>query len=197
MKVLPYLKRDSLVFIHDFFSRVPHYSPLLKYYDEVGRVLAYRNFDLSLGPIDEPQGLIVLRKSEQAINISLTADEIDRIYESTDWHYPFGPPLTSLYGYYQYLLTFLTLSKWKRARSASTLSQLVKKDMWRMLITYFLFSLVAAIFRKFLTSTMSSICTSVRTKEDLQGPPSVSSSSSQSSCANITRRFASYSVCSR
>lgn len=130
LKVLPYLKPDSLVFIHDFFSRTRHYSAVLRYCDEVAHVLAYRNNDPTLGPIDEPQGLIVLRRSKYKTG-SLTATETDAIYNSFEWQEPFGPPLTSLYEYSRYTASVTDFSRLRRARTPLALVNLVKRDMIR------------------------------------------------------------------
>lgn len=145
LKILPYLKPDSVVFIHDFYARTQHYGSLLRYYEEVARVRAVRNQDESQGPIDEPQGLIVLRRAAN-ISFPLTTQHIDDIYDSVDWRIPFGPPLTSVHAYGVYLSTYFDIGKWRRARTPRVLVSLVKKDVFRLVCLYvvgaFLWSVV-------------------------------------------------------
>lgn len=146
LKVLPYLKPDSLVFIHDFFSRTNLYGAVLQYYDEVARVLAVRNDDPTLGPIDEPQGLIVLRRSDDRNITPPTMEQIDAIYDSIDWRIPFGPPLTTIHGYSVYFASFLDIGRWRRARTPRALVRFVMSDMTRVVIypifvLFFIFAL--------------------------------------------------------
>lgn len=141
LKVLPYLKPDSVVFIHDFYSRTKHYSTVLQYYVEVARVLAFRNRDESQGPIDEPQGLIVLRRAPN-ITIPLTAAQIDHIYDSIDWRFPFQTPLVSFRAYVTYWLSGVDTGRWKRARTPDSLVRLVYSDVFRIFWLYVIFSFV-------------------------------------------------------
>lgn len=134
LKVLPYLKPDSLVFIHDFFSRTNLYGAVLQYYDEIARVLAVRNDDPTLGPIDEPQGLIVLRRSDDRNITPPTTEQIDAIYDSIDWRVPFGPPLTTIHGYSLFFASFLDIGRWRRARTPRALVRFVISDMTRVVI---------------------------------------------------------------
>lgn len=152
LKILPYLKPDSLVFIHDFYSRSKHYSAMLRYYIEVARVLAWRNQDATQGPIDEPQGLVVLRRADNVTGemAHLNASAIDMIYESIQWHEPFGPPLTSMHGYVTYIVSFADFGKWSRARSPRALVYFVRKDMMRVVMLYIIAALVVTAYRRFV-----------------------------------------------
>lgn len=152
LKVLPYLKPDSLVFIHDFYARTKLYSAVLRYYDEVARVLAVRNQDASQGPIDEPQGLIILRRADNltASNSLLKPSEINAIYKSINWREPYGPPLTNLHGYMSYAMSTLDFSTWSRARSPSALVLLVRNDMIRFIAMYVIISIVISAYRRYM-----------------------------------------------
>lgn len=155
LKILPYLSNDSLVFIHDFYVRTAQYGSLLAYYTEVARVLAIRNQDPALGPIDQPQGLLVLRKKPE-VNISLTPDEIDDIYQHIPWRGEFGPPLTSANAYLRYLISFANFSTWKRARSPAKLVSLVRSDIRRVVCLYIIISIVFSFVRRSKPSVLSS-----------------------------------------
>lgn len=136
LKILPFLRDDSVVFIHDFYARTQLYSGLLPYYVEVGRVLAYRNSDASQGPIDEPQGLLVLRR-KPSVRYPLSEEEIHAAYQGFDWREPFGPPLTSPLAYVRYYIGMATdFGRWKRARNPDSLVELVRHDLIRMAMLY-------------------------------------------------------------
>ena len=127
--MLPFLKDDGLVFIHDFYARLDHYSGVLPYYKEVARVLAISNTDESLGPLEEPQGLIVLRRSPNA-SYPVPPSEIDKLYEGINWRYPFGPPLTSLRGYLALGMRKISdCGCYPRAHSPAHMVVLVRKDL--------------------------------------------------------------------
>lgn len=154
LKILPFLSNDSLVFIHDFYVRTAQYSPVLAYYTEVARVLATRNQDAALGPIDQPQGLLVLRKKPE-INFSLSPDDIDSIYEHIPWRGDFGPPLTSFNAYLRYLVSFGNLSKWKRARSPAKLVSLVRSDLRRIVCLYLVLMFIFSLLRRSKSPALS------------------------------------------
>eukprot|EP00178_Gracilaria_changii_P016279 TRINITY_DN461_c0_g1_i3.p1 TRINITY_DN461_c0_g1~~TRINITY_DN461_c0_g1_i3.p1 ORF type:complete len:441 (-),score=61.58 TRINITY_DN461_c0_g1_i3:3940-5262(-) len=129
LKILPYLSDESVVFIHDFYTRVDHYSQVLQFYIEVARVLAYRNDDPTQGPIDEPQGLIVLRRKPDLI-LPLSTADIDAMYERIDWRSPYPQPLTSLFRRLVYnIVLFFDWSQWQRAYNPSHLLTLVAHDL--------------------------------------------------------------------
>jgi hypothetical protein len=59
LRILPQLKKSSIVLLHDFFLRPDHYSRVLDYYDEVARIIVH-------GPVSTdhpgtPFGLLVIR----------------------------------------------------------------------------------------------------------------------------------------
>lgn len=136
LKVLPHLKHDSLVFIHDFFTRTAHYAGVMDYYVEVARVLAFRNTDPWLGPVDEPQGLVVLRPRAN-LTLPLSDAQINAAYERIDWRYPFPPPLTSLGAILNYyLIRPLDTATWARARSPDHLIRLVRSDLLSLALLY-------------------------------------------------------------
>lgn len=135
LKVLPYLHDDSVVFVHDFYARTSHYAGLLSYYDEVGRVLATRNTDPQLGPIDEPQGLVVLRRRTNLTRTHLSPSEINDKYDAVDWRIPFGQPLDTLWAWLQELMTWTDLSRWKRARHEVALAAMARQDLtWTFVV---------------------------------------------------------------
>lgn len=147
LKVLPHLHPDSLVFIHDFYSRLEHYKGVLEYYVEVARVLAYRNGDPTQGPIDEPQGLIVLRRNASA-NFPVSEEEIHVKYAAVDWRYPFADPLVSPLAYFKYYTGFLRdLGMWSRPRNVDMLVRLVRLDILRMVVLYGVLLLVGRYWK--------------------------------------------------
>ena len=144
LRILPHLNNDSLVFIHDFYARLHLYGSVLKYYQEVARVLAYENKHIDMGPIDEPQGLVVLRKRGD-VNSPVSQEEIDRLYETIDWREPFGEPLVSMAAHVRNAWWMgMDWGNWKRARNAQVLIELVRHDLLRMA---FLYALVMMVLR--------------------------------------------------
>lgn len=141
------------MFIHDFYARTKQYGAVLRYYVEVARVLAVRNHDASQGPIDEPQGLIILRRADNltANNSVLKPHEIDAIYKSINWREPFGPPLTNLHGYISYAMSTLDFGTWSRARSPRALVRLVRNDILRAIAVYAIISIVIFAYRRCMT----------------------------------------------
>lgn len=142
------------MFIHDFYSRIQHYSPVLRYYTEVARVLARPNDDVTQGPLYEPQGVIVLRRRDNFTK-PLQVEEIDDIYESINWRYPFVEPLTSISAYIKYYLIFTNISTWKRARSPKDLVKLVKKDLKKVIIAYVILLILVHLWSKRSAREMS------------------------------------------
>lgn len=137
LKSLQYMTNDSVLFIHDFYTRNSQYGGVLQYFNEVGRVLAYPNTNRALGPIDEPQGLVVLRRKPSAPD-ALTPEEINAKYDSVDWRYPYPRPLNSVVGLWQfYFVNSVKPSLWRRARNPEALVGLVRLDMIRIGLLYF------------------------------------------------------------
>lgn len=86
LRILPQLKRSSLIFFHDFFLRPAHYASVLQYYDEVARVVAHRTPDGNPRYTDEPMGLLVLKPKPQYIGLDeheeISLSKINAIYET-------------------------------------------------------------------------------------------------------------------
>lgn len=124
---------------------------MLRYYTEVARVLARQNTDPTQGPVDEPQGLVVLRR-KPATQYNLSTEDIDAIYESIDWRFPFLPPLTSLPAYVRYYLTVATdPGLWARARNTDDVLRLVRRDVFTLSLVYIVVTLIlgnAHLFRR-------------------------------------------------
>lgn len=149
LKVLSRLKVDSLVFVHDFYARTPHYGGVLEHYEEVARVLATRNVHPDMGPVDEPQGLIVLRPKPASVGLVLSVDQIDAKYSSIDWRFPFAPPLLSVGAYWNYYVVMaFDLSKWKRIRSVEGLLRKVWHDMFVVSVIYAAFCVLSFRVRR-------------------------------------------------
>lgn len=148
LKVLPYLKKDSVVFIHDFYTRIDIYKGVLKYYDEVARVLATtENRDPRMGPIEEPQGLVVLRRksSIEDLDLPLTEDTIHKEYSSIDWRQGAPEPLTSMRAYFNYRFGYKAhLENWERPHNPENLLKLVKGDVLRIA---FMYAILALLYR--------------------------------------------------
>lgn len=157
LRVLHRLKPDSLVFIHDFFSRTQLYGGVMDYYDEVARVLAVRNDRPEMGPIDEPQGLVVLRPKPEALATRLTDDQINAKYDSINWREPFAPPINTIHGFLNYyvLLSF-DFSKWRRIRSPEHLVRTVRGDILHLILVYAVVSLAVARLRDIVARPRSS-----------------------------------------
>lgn len=134
LRVLPYLEEDGVVFLHDFYARVDLYKEVLKYYVEVARVLAYRNLDVEMGPIDEPQGLVVLRKRE-GIQV-VREEEIRRVYEGDWWRKGFGKPVVGIGGWARYVWGLREMKRWSRARNVKMLMRNVRRDLVRLALVY-------------------------------------------------------------
>ena len=131
--------------MHDFFSRIPHYSVVLRYYVEVSRVLARPNDDATQGPLYEPQGLIVLRRSPNFTR-ALTTEEIDAIYETIPWRYPHPDPLTSFWAYVKYYAQVADFGTWKRVRNGSDLTELVRRDVLKLAAIHAIVMLILTIW---------------------------------------------------
>lgn len=122
---------------------------MLEYYEEVARVLAYRNPYPDSGPIDEPQGVVVLRPREGSAGRVLTDQQINAKYAAIDWRYPFAPPLLSPWAYFNYyILLSLDLSTWRRYRSVNDLLGRVFKDMVLLFAIYALWAMFAYRLRR-------------------------------------------------
>jgi hypothetical protein len=143
LKALEFMHNESLLFMHDFYTRNMQYAGVLDYFTEVARVLAQPNTDPRMGPIDEPQGLVVLRRKENAPK-ALTAAQIQAKYDIINWRYPYSRPLTSLAGYWNYYIVLsMDRGTWKRARNAKALVRLVQTDMLRLVFLYIFLALIA------------------------------------------------------
>lgn len=139
LRALEFIKDDGVVMMHDFYTRTMQYGGVLEYYDEVARVLAYDNKDSHYGPVGEPQGLVVLRRKPGAPK-RLSASEIQAKYDAVDWRFPYGPPLTTLSGLFDFLiLSSVDISRWKKPRNPETLVWFVFLDMCRLLCVYLLY----------------------------------------------------------
>jgi len=138
LRVLAYLKEDSVVFLHDFYSRIPQYGVVLKYYEEVARIKAFRNTLPHDGPIDMPQGLIVLRPKSSAVGMNLSDEVIHSIYKSIPWRYPFHAPLHTVFDqlHFRGIEPATDLSKWRRFRSVNAALHIVYKDVAFMCLVY-------------------------------------------------------------
>jgi hypothetical protein len=148
LKALQYMHNESVLFMHDFYTRNMQYGHVLEYFTEVARVLAYPNTDPRMGPVDEPQGLVVLRRKESA-PAALSPEQIQGMYNQINWRYPFSDPLVSFSGYWNYYVTLsLSRSTWKRVRNAKGLTRLVQTDMLRLALAYMVISyVVRRLFR--------------------------------------------------
>ncbi len=148
-KALSRLNADSLVFIHDFYARTSHYGGVMEYYIEVARVLATKNKFPDMGPIEEPQGLIVLRPKPEAVGLAFSDKEINKKYDAIDWGAPFAPPLASLSAYFNYyVLMSFDLSKWPRIRSVDGLLRSVWRDMFVVSVIYAAFCVLSFRIRR-------------------------------------------------
>jgi len=78
IKVLPYLRPNSIVFIHDFFSRPDLYAAVFTYYDEVSRIMSFA----APVPKHVPQGLIALRMKASVTPdiLPVPDEEIESLY---------------------------------------------------------------------------------------------------------------------
>lgn len=134
LRVLPYLKEDGVVFLHDFYARVDLYKEVLKYYVEVARVLAYRNLDTEMGPVDEPQGLVVLRKKE---GVGVVGEaEVHKLYEGNWWRKGFGEPVSGIGGWARYMWGMREMKRWSRVRNVEMLVANVRRDLVRLALVY-------------------------------------------------------------
>lgn len=162
--MLPHLRDDSVVFVHDFYARVPHYAPLLRYYREVARVLAARNARADDGPLDEPQGLLVLRR-RPGLRLPLPAAEIHAAYAGRAWREPFPAPprgLAARAAYYPALAA--DWGRWRRARTVDDLVECVRHDLLALALVY---ALVMFAVRNWPTL----VAARARAPPALQAPP--------------------------
>lgn len=129
LKILPHLHNDSLVFVHDFYARLDHYSHILQYYTEVSRILAYQNSDPFQGPIDEPQGVVVLRRRPD-FTLPPSTEQIDSYYDKMAWRELYAKHSTSILGRLMYKVRLLfDWGQWKRAYNPEQLTSFVVNDL--------------------------------------------------------------------
>ncbi|KAA8494650.1 hypothetical protein FVE85_2891 [Porphyridium purpureum] len=144
LKVLPYLKDRSIVFLHDFYGdRVQLYGGVLKYYDEVARVLARANTMPTMGPVHEPQGLLVLRRKQNIEHLlPLSAEQIHAEYDAINWHGndPKAPD-TALESVLFVLGGYLDIRNWKLLRNRKMLLSTIRHDTQIVV-----FAFVCAVF---------------------------------------------------
>ncbi|KAI0560411.1 hypothetical protein FGB62_113g14 [Gracilaria domingensis] len=165
LRVLPYLHDNSLVFIHDFYTRLDHYSQVLQYYIEVARILAQSNNDPTQGPIDEPQGLIVLRRKPDLV-LPLSTSDIDATYERIDWRSPFPDPITSVFRRTAYTTAlFFDWGRWKRAYNPSHLLSFVVHDLLVLAAVYGIVSFVVQNYRMYRRDNSTALKASKRLRD--------------------------------
>eukprot|EP00187_Rhodella_violacea_P002394 CAMPEP_0174910860 /NCGR_PEP_ID=MMETSP0167-20121228/74331_1 /TAXON_ID=38298 /ORGANISM="Rhodella maculata, Strain CCMP736" /LENGTH=372 /DNA_ID=CAMNT_0016155241 /DNA_START=10 /DNA_END=1124 /DNA_ORIENTATION=- len=135
LKVLPYLKPSSLVFLHDFYTRTHLYAAVLEYYEEVARVLAHPNLDKTMGPLEEPQGLIVLRRRASVTDDLLPLSDalINSKYDAIDYRDGENPPIDLPSSLRFFIMGHISPYHWKRYRTPSALLDLVHADILRIL----------------------------------------------------------------
>lgn len=123
----------------------------MQYYTEVSRVLAHRNRNPIQGPIDEPQGLIVLRRKPH-IAAPISRQQIDSLYKSIDWRKPFHSPLTHLGSRIMYNIgLFFDWGRWKYAHSPQELLTFVRYDWLVIAVLYGISSFLLRNYRTFAT----------------------------------------------
>ncbi|CAN8076075.1 unnamed protein product [Agarophyton chilense] len=165
LKILPYLHDNSLVFIHDFYTQLDQYSPVLNFYIEVARVLAYRNDDPTRGPIDEPQGLIILRRKPGQV-LPLSTEDIDALYDRIDWRSPYPEPFTSLFRRTVYLIALLCdWGQWEPAYNPSHLLSFVVHDLLVLATLYGIGSFLLQNYRIRQSGSNVAVKASSRTRD--------------------------------
>lgn len=81
LRILPYLKPDSLVFFHDFFREPRRNSMLFNYYDEIARVLGHQFENDATNKF--PYGLVVMRpKKSHPPGGDISRAEVHSIYRN-------------------------------------------------------------------------------------------------------------------
>jgi len=132
LKILPYLKPTSVVFVHDFYTRTHLYGGIMEYYDEIARVLASPNYDPRFGPLEEPQGLVVLKRKTQVTDRSLPIrpSRINAMYDGINYRGDDpSPPLTGTDRAIFKIIGYVDLRNWKRIRTQSQLRDTVHEDV--------------------------------------------------------------------
>lgn len=137
MRVLPYLTPSSVVFVHDWGTRSHLYAPILRYYTPVARVAAVAGADRSVGPVDEPQGLLVLRRSPHVSDAELPLPEaaLHAPYhrDGVDFRDGALPPAVTLpERVWAAAVATACPAHWPLARGASSLVALVWGDVLRL-----------------------------------------------------------------
>lgn len=137
LRVLPYLTPSSVVFVHDWGTRSHLYAPILRYYTPVARVAAVAGGDRSAGPVDEPQGLLVLRRSSYVTDAELPLPEaaLHAPYHRDGVDYRDGalPPAVTLpERAWAAAVATACPAHWPLARSPASLVALVWSDVLRL-----------------------------------------------------------------
>lgn len=153
LRVLPYLTPSSVVFVHDWGTRSHLYAPILRYYTPVARVAALAGGDRFAGPVDEPQGLLVLRRSPHVSDAELPLPEaaLHAPYHRDGVDYRDGalpPAVTLSERAWVAAVTTACPAHWPLARSASSLVALVWGDVLRLGVMALLAAAVRSAVRR-------------------------------------------------
>jgi len=137
LRLLPYLSPSSIVFIHDWGTRSHLYAPVLRYYTPVARVAAVASVDPAAGPVDEPQGLLALRRSAAVTDAALPLPEaaLHAAYHQGEVDYRDGAPppaVTPSEVGWAWVVAKSCPAHWPLARGAAELVALVWGDVLRL-----------------------------------------------------------------